>query len=96
LSAFDQFGISFGNILTMITMVGSVMAMIRNNDRAMTLHEAAMKNVTDDVSEMKGDIKELRAAFIQLSSQKVQIDFLIKAYDDLRHRRGFIVDAETE
>jgi len=72
-------------------MIGGAAAIVRAGERAKTLQEAALAHITEDINDMKSEMKEFRNAIRDISNQKVQIDFLLQSYNELRHDQGFIV-----
>ncbi|MDE2020312.1 MAG: hypothetical protein KGJ13_08260, partial [Patescibacteria group bacterium] len=49
-----------------------------------------LKQLIEDLKEMKMEFSEFRKTITDVASQKVQIEFLLKAYDDLRRGVGKI------
>ena len=54
--------------------------------------KSILSQLTEDFGEMKREFVEFRKIVTDVAVQKATIDFLLKAYDDLRRGRGKIED----
>ena len=86
----DSIGFRFGDLMVIATIIGAFVKADRDHQKRETLRDFRLSTLTDDVTELKTDMKDFQAALRDISNQKVQIDFLIKSYDDLRHGRGLV------
>jgi TolA-binding protein len=86
----NSIGFRVGDLFVLATIIGAFMKTDRENQKRETSREMRISQLGDELHELKDDVKEFRKALTDISNQKVQIDFLIKAYDDLRHGRGIV------
>jgi len=85
-----DYTISIGNIITILTVIGSVMAVIYNMKGDITV-------VKHDIHYLQQSHKALTEAFTQLGKvltqvavQDQRINMVEKRFDELSHGRGFI------
>lgn len=80
----------FGDILTLVgaLFVGAAFLYRRGGVDVKT--SMILSALTDDMSEMKQDMKIFATSITELAAQKIQINLLMKWYDELRRGVGKI------
>jgi len=85
-----EYTVSFGNILTIVSVVGSVMALVFKMQGDLTI-------VKHDVHYLQDNIKALTEAFAQLGKvltqvavQDQRINMIEKDIDEIRHGKGLV------
>lgn len=84
--------IRFGDMLTVVTLVGGMVALIYR----IGTHGGTMKALQEDVRELKETQKEMATALTQMAVQQIRLeshgmrlDTLDRRYEELRHGQGF-------
>lgn len=90
----DDIGIKPGDILTMLTMIGTGIAVMRRNDRSHVERNFKLDRCILDIENIHKKVEIMNTTVNEVSKQKMQIDLLMKWYDELRHGVGIVISPE--
>lgn len=89
-----EWTIKFGDVLTMCSAVIVAGAILYRKGQAEATHNAILSRLVDDFDEMKKEFKAFSSVLSEVALQKMQIELLMKWYDEFRRGVGLIKDRE--
>lgn len=79
-----------GDIITLCSALIIAGSFLFRSGVTLTRLQNAVTSALAEISELKGDVKQMGQVLTELAVQKEQINMLMKWYDELRRGRGWV------
>jgi hypothetical protein len=85
-----EWTVKFGDVLTVLSALFILAAFLHKRGGQEVGVQVTLEALTRELTEMKTEFKEFGDTLKKVAIQEVQINLLMKWYDELRHGEGFV------
>lgn len=86
----DQYGIRLGDVLVIVSFVGTAIGFLRSYDKSEAHRDFVMQRLTSDVENLQKEVSAQSRTLNEIATQRKEIDLLMKWYDELRRGVGIV------